>query len=211
MLWFGSNSGSLRFLSFWGIFVKPSNWQPFMPFGFSGVFNGAALVFFAFWALMRSQWLRKKLKIRKRCARGIIGSIAIATLLYIVVTLILTGIVPFTELNVNDPVAFAMRYIDHGVVGSVISVGAILTLLTVTISMMYSLARLLYAISKDGLLPKSLQKIDPKHKTPKKRLMQLESSPSFCRSFSIEYFGRINEYRGIGLLDLNVVGDHQAA
>ena len=61
-----------------------------------------------------------------------------------------------------------MRYIDHGVVGSVISVGAILTLLTVTISMMYSLARLLYAISKDGLLPKSLQKIDPKHKTPKK-------------------------------------------
>ena len=151
--------GIIALLSFWGIFVKPSNWQPFMPFGFSGVFNGAALVFFAFWALMRSQWLRKKLKIRKKCAPGIIGSIAIATLLYIVVTLILTGIVPFKELNVNDPVAFAMRYIDHGLVGSVISVGAILTLLTVTISMMYSLARLLYAISKDGLLPKSLQKL----------------------------------------------------
>lgn len=148
---------------------------------------------------------------QKNVPRGIIGSIAIATLLYIVVTLILTGIVPFKELNVNDPVAFAMRYIDHGLVGSVISVGAILTLLTVTISMMYSLARLLYAISKDGLLPKSLQKLILSIRHRKKRLMQLESSPSFCRSFSIEYFGRINEYRGIGLLDLNVVGDHQAA
>ena len=181
-----------------------------MPFGFSGVFNGAALVFFAFWALMRSQWLRKKLKIRKKCARGIIGSIAIATLLYIVVTLILTGIVPFKELNVNDPVAFAMRYIDHGLVGSVISVGAILTLLTVTISMMYSLARLLYAISKDGLLPKSLQKLilSIRHR---KATYAAGVVAFFCRSFSIEYFGRINEYRGIGLLDLNVVGDHQAA
>ena len=77
-----------------------------MPFGFSGVFNGAALVFFAFWALMRSQWLRKKLKIRKKdVPRGIIGSIAIATLLYIVVTLIFDWNRSFKELNVNDPVA----------------------------------------------------------------------------------------------------------
>ena len=129
----------------------------------------AALVFFAFLGFDAVAMAAEEVENPKKdVPRGIIGSIAIATLLYIVVTLILTGIVPFTELNVNDPVAFAMRYIDHGVVGSVISVGAILTLLTVTISMMYSLARLLYAISKDGLLPKSLQKIDPKHKTPKK-------------------------------------------
>ena len=113
-------------------FVKPDNWQPFMPFGFSGVLDGAALV------------------------------------LYIIVTLILTGIVPYTELGVNDPVAFAMRYVGHGTVGAVIAVGAILTLLTVTISMMYSLARLLFAVSKDGLLPKFMTEIDQKHRTPKK-------------------------------------------
>lgn len=100
--------------------------------------------------------------------RGIVGSIAIATILYIIVTLILSGIVPFEKLNVSDPVAFAMRYVGHNFLGSVISIGAILTLLTVTISMMYSLARLLYAISKDGLLPKFMQEIDPKHHTPKK-------------------------------------------
>ena len=104
-----------------------------------------------------------------------------------------------------------MRYIDHGLVGSVISVGAILTLLTVTISMMYSLARLLYAISKDGLLPKSLQKLILSIRHRKSDLCSWSRRLLFCRSFSIEYFGRINEYRGIGLLDLNVVGDHQAA
>ncbi|MIM38880.1 amino acid permease, partial [Listeria monocytogenes] len=159
----------LLFIVFGAFFVEPDNWQPFMPFGFSGVFNGAALVFFAFLGFDAVAMAAEEVEdAKKNVPRGIIGSIAIATVLYIIVTLIMTGIVPFAELGVNDPVAFAMRYVGHGVVGSIISVGAILTLLTVTIAMMYSLARLLYAISKDGLLPKAMQAIDPKHKTPKK-------------------------------------------
>ncbi|MFV0557323.1 MAG: APC family permease [Enterococcus sp.] len=148
-------------------FVHPSNWQPFMPFGASGVFDGAALVFFAFLGFDAVAMAAEEVEQPQRdIPRGIIGSLAIATVLYVVVTLVLTGIVPFDQLGVKDPVAFAMRYIDHGLVGSIISVGAILTLLTVTISMMYSLARLLYAISKDGLLPQFMQKIHPKHRTP---------------------------------------------
>lgn len=150
-------------------FVKPSNWQPFMPFGAKGVFDGAALVFFAFLGFDAVAMAAEEVKNPQRdVPRGIIGSIAIATILYIVVTLILSGIVPFDKLNISDPVAFAMRYVGHNFIGSVIAIGAILTLLTVTISMMYSLARLLYAISKDGLLPKFMQEIDPKHRTPKK-------------------------------------------
>ncbi|MBO0481860.1 amino acid permease [Candidatus Enterococcus courvalinii] len=150
-------------------FVKPANWTPFTPFGFSGVLDGAALVFFAFLGFDAVAMAAEEVKNpQKDVPRGIIGSILIATVLYIVVTLILTGIVPFTELGVSDPVAFAMRYVGHGTVGAVIAVGAILTLLTVTISMMYSLARLLFAISKDGLLPKYMTEIDEKHRTPKK-------------------------------------------
>ena len=145
--------------------------------------DGAALVFLLSWDLMPLQWQPRKSKPAKDVPRGIIGSILIATVLYIIVTLILTGIVPYTELGVNDPVAFAMRYVGHGTVGAVIAVGAILTLLTVTISMMYSLARLLFAVSKDGLLPKFMTEIDQKHRTPKKRLMplvwQLYSLPDF--------------------------------
>ncbi|HFJ7363687.1 TPA: amino acid permease [Enterococcus faecium] len=150
-------------------FVKPDNWQPFMPFGFSGVLDGAALVFFAFLGFDAVAMAAEEVKNpQKDVPRGIIGSILIATVLYIIVTLILTGIVPYTELGVNDPVAFAMRYVGHGTVGAVIAVGAILTLLTVTISMMYSLARLLFAVSKDGLLPKFMTEIDQKHRIPKK-------------------------------------------
>lgn len=149
-------------------FIKPTNWKPFMPFGFSGVVDGAALVFFAFLGFDSIAMAAGEVKNPQRdIPRGIIGSILIATVLYIVVTLILTGMVPADQLNVKDPVAFAMRFVGHGMIGTIISVGAILTLLTVTISMMYSLARLLYAISKDGLLPQPLTKIDPKNKTPK--------------------------------------------
>ncbi|MGM0125254.1 amino acid permease [Enterococcus sp. AZ194] len=158
----------LLFIVFGVFFVKPGNWQPFMPKGFSGVLDGAAIVFFAFLGFDSVAMAAEEVKNpQKDVPKGIIGSIVIATGLYIVVTLILTGIVPFDQLNVKDPVAFAMRYVNHGVVGSIISVGAILTLLTVTISMMYSLARVLYAISKDGLLPKFMSHLDEKRRTPK--------------------------------------------
>ncbi|MBF8808513.1 MAG: amino acid permease [Enterococcus lacertideformus] len=150
-------------------FMNPENWQPFTPFGFSGVVDGAALVFFAFLGFDSVAMAAEEVKNpQKDVPRGIIGSILIATALYVVVTLILTGIVPFSELGVNDPVAFAMRYVGHGTIGAIIAVGAILTLLTVTISMMYSLARLLFAVSKDGLLPKFMTEIDKKHRTPRK-------------------------------------------
>ncbi|MGC6767319.1 amino acid permease [Enterococcus sp. LJL128] len=152
-----------------GIFyVKPANWQPFMPFGFNGVLGGAAIVFFAFLGFDAVSMAAEEVENPQRdIPRGIIGSIVIATVLYIVVTLILTGIVPYTSLGVKDPVAFAMRFIQKDAVAGIISVGAILTLLTVTIAMMYSLARIVYAISKDGLLPKFMGKIDKKHHTPK--------------------------------------------
>lgn len=150
-------------------FIKPVNWTNFTPFGFKGILDGAALVFFAFLGFDSVAMAAEEVKDpQKDVPRGIIGSIAIATVLYVVVTLIMTGMVPFQRLGVSDPVAFAFRYVGHGVVGSIISVGAILTLLTVCISMMYSLARLLYAIAKDGLLPKFMTEIDEKHRTPKK-------------------------------------------
>lgn len=148
--------------------VKPSNWVPFLPFGFSGVISGAAVVFFAFLGFDAVSMTAEEVKNpQKDIPKGIIGSIIITTILYVIVTLILTGIVPFQSLGVKDPVAFAMRFIQLDGVAAVISVGAILTLLTVTISMMYSLARIIYAISKDGLLPAFMSKIDKKNRTPK--------------------------------------------
>lgn len=152
-----------------GIFyVKPENWTPFAPFGLKGVASGAAVVFFAFLGFDAVSTAAEETKNPRRdVPRGIIGSLGIATVLYIAVTLVLTGIVPYAQLNVKDPVAFAIRFIGQDFIAGIISVGAIVTLLTVLISMTYGLGRLIYAIGRDGLLPKKLSQVDIKTKGPK--------------------------------------------
>lgn len=152
-----------------GVFyVKPENWTPFAPFGLKGVASGAAVVFFAFLGFDAVSTAAEETKNPRRdVPRGIIGSLGIATVLYIAVTLVLTGIVPYAQLNVKDPVAFAIRFIGQDFIAGIISVGAIVTLLTVLISMTYGLGRLIYAIGRDGLLPKKLSQVDIKTKGPK--------------------------------------------
>lgn len=152
-----------------GVFyVKPENWTPFAPFGLKGVASGAAVVFFAFLGFDAVSTAAEETKNPRRdVPRGIIGSLGIATVLYIAVTLVLTGIVPYAQLNVKDPVAFAIRFIGQDFIAGIISVGAIVTLLTVLISMTYGLGRLIYAIGRDGLLPKKLSQVDTKTKGPK--------------------------------------------
>ncbi|WP_440895515.1 APC family permease [Amphibacillus sp. Q70] len=150
-------------------YIEPNNWTPVMPFGFSGVASGATLVFFAFLGFDSISMAAEEVEApQKSLPRGILLAIGISTLLYILVTVVLTGIVPFTDLGVKDPVAFALRYVDQNIIAAVISVGAILTLLTVLIAMLYGLARLLYAMSKGNLLPRYLNHVDNKTGTPQR-------------------------------------------
>ncbi|AZB41977.1 amino acid permease [Bacillus sp. FJAT-42376] len=150
-------------------YVKPDNWTPFMPFGFSGVAAGAATVFFAYIGFDAVSSAAEEVKNpQKNMPIGIIASLAVCTVLYIVVSGILTGIVPYTELNVKNPVAFALNYINQDWVAGLISIGAIAGMTTVLLVMMYGLSRLFYAISRDGLLPNGLSKINKKTKTPVK-------------------------------------------
>lgn len=146
-------------------YVKPENWTPFMPFGFSGVATGAATVFFAYIGFDAVATAAEEVRKPQRdMPIGIIASLAICTVLYIVVSLILTGIVPYTELNVKNPVAFALSYINQDWVAGFISLGAIVGITTVLLVMMYGQTRLFYAISRDGLLPKPFQKSVRKNK-----------------------------------------------
>lgn len=150
-------------------FVEPSNWQPMFPYGFNGVASGAALLFFAFLGFDAISMAAEEVKNpQKSLPLGIFFAIGISALLYILVTLVLTGIVPFGELDVKDPVAFALRYVDQHVLASIISVGAIMTLLTVLIAMLYGLARLLYAMSKGGLLPSYMNHVNKTTGVPAK-------------------------------------------
>ncbi|UQZ37071.1 amino acid permease [Paenibacillus sp. PK3_47] len=153
---------------FTGMFyVKPENWTPFLPFGFEGVVNGAATVFFAYIGFDALSTAAEEVKRPQRdLPIGIISSLAICTVLYISVSLVLTGIVPYQSLNVTDPVSFALRFVDQNLVAGLISIGAIAGMTTVLLVLLFGQTRLLFAISRDGLLPEVLSKVNAKTHTP---------------------------------------------
>lgn len=159
----------LLFIIVGAFYVKPENWTPFLPFGINGVFTGAALVFFAYLGFDAVSSAAEEVKNPQRnMPIGIIGSLLICTILYVGVSLVLTGIVPYTSLNVADPVAYAMQVINQGWIAGVISLGAVVGMMTVILVMIYGGTRLLFAFARDGLLPKVLTEIDPKRQTPVK-------------------------------------------
>jgi basic amino acid/polyamine antiporter, APA family len=155
------------FIGVGSFYVKPDNWVPFMPFGFSGVASGAATVFFAYIGFDAVSTAAEEVRNPQRSMPiGIITSLAVCTVLYIIVSLILTGIVPFDLLNVKNPVAFALEYIHQDWVAGFISLGAICGITTVLLVMVYGQTRLFYAISRDGLLPGVFSKVNKKTQTP---------------------------------------------
>lgn len=151
-----------------GIFyVKSSNWQPFMPFGVSGVFKGASLVFFAYLGFDCVSASAAEVKNpQKNLPIGIIGTLVICTLLYILVAFVLTGMVSYRELNVANPVAFALQVVHQNWFAGLLSLGALAGMFTMMLTMTYSSSRLVYSIGRDGLLPKMLGKIKTRHQTP---------------------------------------------
>ncbi|MFD2370501.1 amino acid permease [Brevibacillus sp. GCM10020057] len=150
-------------------YVKPANWTPFMPFGFSGVATGAATVFFAFIGFDAVSTAAEEVRNPQRnMPIGIIASLLICTVLYIAVSLTLTGIVPYELLNVKNPVAFALNYVHQDWVAGFISLGAIVGITTVLLVMMYGQTRLFFAMSRDGLLPKAFSQVHAKTQVPRK-------------------------------------------
>ncbi|GAB6158748.1 amino acid permease [Desulfotomaculum varum] len=148
-------------------YVKPANWTPFMPFGFGGVMTGAATIFFAYLGFDAVSTAAEEVKNPKRdLPIGIISSLAVCTFLYIVVSAILTGIVPYQQLNVAAPVAFAMSTIGQDWFAGLISLGAITGMTTVLLVMLYGQVRLFFAMSRDGLMPTFFAKVHPVHQTP---------------------------------------------
>lgn len=155
-------------------FIKTANWSNFMPYGIgqfyggkTGMIAGASIMFFAFLGFESlSMTVDEAKEPHKTVPRGITLSLIIVTILYVVVTLVLTGIVHYTKLGVADAVAFALRHVGLSWAANYVSTVAILTLITVCISMTYALSRTVYSISRDGLLPKVFRHISKKSKIP---------------------------------------------
>jgi len=149
-------------------YVKPDNWQPFMPFGMGSVMSAAALVFFAFIGFDAVTSAAEEVKNPKKdLPIGIIGSLAICTILYVVVAAIMTGIVPYPNFKgVDHPVSLALQYAGQDWVAGFVDLAAILGMSTVILVMAYGQTRILFAMSRDGLLPKKLSEVHPKYGTP---------------------------------------------
>lgn len=162
----------IMFVVVGAFFIKPSNWHPYMPFGFHGVLKGATVVFFAYlgYDVVAASAAEVK-NPAKNLPRGIIGTLLITTLLYVIVSIVLTGMVKYTKLNVGNPVTFALQMVHQNWAASIIAVGALAGMATMMISTMYSSSRLVYSIGRDGLLPKALGKINPKTHVPTNSLI----------------------------------------
>lgn len=147
--------------------VQPHNWTPFMPFGWSGIMEGAALVFFAFIGFDAVSTAGEEAKNpQKDLSLGIIGSLGICTALYIAVSGLLTGIVSYTTLNTQSPVAEAILDLGHKVTADMIALGAIAGLTSTMLIFTYAGTRVVYSMSKDGLIPPLFSRVHPKTQTP---------------------------------------------
>ena len=138
-----------------------------MPFGVSGIAGGAAIVFFAYIGFDAVATSAEECKNPARdLPIGIIGSLVVCTALYVIVAAVLTGVVPYTELNNPEPVAFALRYIGYNLGSALVGVGAIAGITTVLLVLLYGQARIFFAMSRDGMVPARVCKIHKRYHTP---------------------------------------------
>lgn len=151
-----------------GVFyIKPQNWKPFMPFGMKGVFAGAASVFLAYAGFDAVSTSAEEVKNpQKNLPIGIIASMIGCTIIYIVVCLVLTGVTQYTNLNVGDAMAYALSSVGQGWAAVVLSIGAVIGILAVVLAYVYGSSRILFSMSRDGLLPKAYSKVDKKTNVP---------------------------------------------
>lgn len=147
--------------------VKPINWAPFLPYGWMGVIKGASLIFFAYVGFDAVATTAEEARDPQRDVPiGIIGSLAVCTIIYILVALLLTGVANYTELNVASPISNSLLRLGYNFASGLIAVGAIAGLTTVMLVLFYGLTRVFWAMSRDGLLPQFFVPITEKTKSP---------------------------------------------
>lgn len=167
----------LLFIGIGIFFVNKANWHPFIPantgtwghYGWSGILRGAAVIFFAYIGFDAVSTAAQEAKNpQKDMPIGILGSLGISTILYILVAIILTGIVSYTFLNVADPIAVGVNQMGSGLfwLRPIIKIAAIAGLSSVILVMLMGQPRIFFSMSKDGLLPPVFSKIHSRFKTP---------------------------------------------
>lgn len=148
-------------------YVTPANWHPFMPNGFSGVMKGVSGVFFAYIGFDAISTTAEECRNpQKDLPRGMIYSLLICTVLYVLIALVLTGMVSYKELAVGDPLAFVFTKLKLTSISGIISFSAVIATASVLLIFQLGQPRIWMSMSRDGLLPKAFSRIHPKFHTP---------------------------------------------
>jgi APA family basic amino acid/polyamine antiporter len=147
--------------------IKPELWSPFMPFGWEGVSRGAAIIFFAYIGFDAVSTAAEETRNPQRDVPiGLIGSLAICTLLYILVSATLTGVASYKELNNPEPLAYALRGLGYPWGSALVATGAIAGITTVLLVLIYGQTRIFFVMARDKLLPQWMVALHPRFKTP---------------------------------------------
>lgn len=148
-------------------FVKPENWTPFAPNGLGGVLSGVAAVFFAFIGFDSISTTAEECKNPQRdLPKAMIYCLVICAVLYVAITLVLTGMVHYTELNVKDPLAYVFEYVGFDYMAGIISVTSVIAITSALLVFQLAQPRIWMTMSRDGLLWKKFATIHPRYKTP---------------------------------------------
>jgi APA family basic amino acid/polyamine antiporter len=148
-------------------YVQPSNWKPFLPNGFHGVWAGAAIVFFAYIGFDAVSTAAEETRDPGRnLPRGIIGSLVISTVVYILVAAVVTGMVPWFDLHTAEPLTVAMNRYHLAWAAGIVAVGSVAAHTAVLLVFQLGQPRIFFSMARDGLLPKAFARVHPRHKTP---------------------------------------------
>ncbi|MBC5774711.1 amino acid permease [Pontibacter sp. KCTC 32443] len=148
-------------------YVNTDNWSPFAPNGISGILKGVSAVFFAYIGFDAISTTAEECENPQRdLPRAMILALVICTTLYVILALVLTGMVPFNELAVGDPLAYVFSRVNLDAMAGIVAVSAIVAMASVLLVFQYGQPRIWMSMSRDGLLPKIFSSIHPKHKTP---------------------------------------------
>jgi len=150
-----------------GIHIDPANYRPFAPNGWAGIHQGAAIVFFAYIGFDAISTAAEETKNPQRnMPIGILGGLAICTLIYVIVGIVATGLVPYQQLKAADPLARALEVAGLPTASWIVAFGAAVSLTAVLLVFQYGQPRIFMAMARDGLLPQWAAKIHPKYRTP---------------------------------------------
>jgi APA family basic amino acid/polyamine antiporter len=157
-------------------YVNADNWIPFMPFGWFdhaadghpiGILAAASLVFFAYVGFDAVSTATEEAKDpQKDVPRGLLWALALCSFIYVLVSIVLTGMVSYTALNVSSPVAYALQLVGVNWASALVATGAVAGLTTVMLVLYYGLTRIIFAMSQDGMLPSPLCRVSKKYHTP---------------------------------------------